>query len=581
MKARVPGPAVPGAAALLLLASGNAPGATLDHVHLAVPSPIEAVNWYAEYLDCTPSERQPDAASCHGVEIVFGAAPTLGGTQGTGVNHIAFSVADLAATMGELEAVGVGGAGVRLQRFPDGSTFSDAAGPFRIGFIFDPWGTRIALVEDPDRLGFHHLHLSSADPGAALEWYGEVLEGVPARLEGRFGVVFGLQFDDVWLLVAEHGDSVPAPTDGRTLDHLGFVVADLGAAAAVMREQRVVFEAPPGVPENGRSSTARAFLAGPDNVRLAVVEPGWAGVEPEPVVAAAASEAAEPYTVPRTPWGVPDLQGIWTADAAHGIPLERPLDTAEIAALTPEEAAARRERGTLRSIWGYEREWRDTTLGFAKDAPSTQVAMIVDPPDGRLPPLTPEAEALLAAAAGAARGLPAGPEDLSPWVRCITRGLPGMMMPGVYNNGLQVVQSPGFVAIQKEMIHETRVVPTDGQPHLDPELTQWLGDSRGRWEGDTLVVEVRNFNGKSAYRGSGANLTLVERYTRTGPETLEYRFTVADPTIWTAPWTGMFTFVRDDEQYELVEYACHEGNYGMTNILSGARAEERAQSPQP
>ena len=580
MKARVPGPAVPGAAALLLLASGNAPGATLDHVHLAVPSPIEAVNWYAEYLDCTPSERQPDAANCHGVEIVFGASPTLGGTQGTGVNHIAFSVADLAATMGELEAVGVGGAGVRLQRFPDGSTFSDVAGPFRIGFIFDPWGTRIALVEDPDRLGFHHLHLSSADPGAALEWYREVLEGVPARLEGRFGIVFGLQFDDVWLLVAEHGDSVPAPTDGRTLDHLGFVVADLGAAAAGMREQRVVFEAPPGVPENGRSSAARAFLAGPDNVRLAVVETGWAGVEPEPVVAAAASEAAEPYTVPRTPWGVPDLQGIWTADAAHGIPLERPLDAAEIAALTPEEAAARRERGTLRSIWGYEREWRDTTLGFAKDAPSTQVAMIVDPPDGRLPPLTPEAEALLAAAAGAARGLPAGPEDLSPWVRCITRGLPGMMMPGVYNNGLQVVQSPGFVAIQKEMIHETRVVPTDGQPHLDPELTQWLGDSRGRWEGDTLVVEVRNFNGKSAYRGSGANLTLVERYTRTGPETLEYRFTVDDPTIWTAPWTGMFTFVRDDEQYELVEYACHEGNYGMTNILSGARAEERAQAPQ-
>ena len=155
-----------------------------------------------------------------------------------------------------------------------------------------------------------------------------------------------------------------------------------------------------------------------------------------------------------------------------------------------------------------------------------------------------------------------------------------MMLPRVYNNGLQVVQGPGFVAIQKEMIHETRVIPTDGRPHLGANVTQWLGDSRGRWEGDTLVVEVTNFNGGVSYRGSGENMTLIERYRRTGPDTLVYAFTVDDPTIWTAPWTGMFTFGRDDDQYELVEYACHEGNYGMTNILSGARAEEREQAAQ-
>ena len=577
MKTAIFGPAVPAVAVLLMLASGATSAATLDHVHLAVPSPIEAVNWYTEHLGCAPSGRQPDAAACHGIEIVFGAAPTLGGTPGTGVDHIAFSVADLEARMRELEAVGVGGAGVRLQRFADGSTFSETAGPFRLGFIFDPWGTRIALVEDPENLGFHHVHLSAADPAAATAWYRDVLGGVPDRLAGQ---VNGLRFDDAWLLVSGHEDGLPAPTEGRTLDHLGFSVADLDEAAPAMREQRVEFEAPPAVPDNGRSDAARAFIAGPDNVRVAVVEAGWAGVVRDEFLAAATPEPGEPYTVPRTPWGTPDLQGIWTGDAAHGIPLERPLDAAEIAALTPEEAAARRERGTLRSIWGYEREWRDTTLGFARDAPSTQVAMIVDPPDGRLPPLTPEGEALVAAAANAERGLPAGPEDLSSWVRCITRGLPGMMMPGVYNNGLQIVQSPGFVAIQKEMIHETRVIPTDGRPHLGPNLTQWLGDSRGRWDGDTLVVDVRNFNGKSSYRGSGANLTLTERYTRTGPDTLEYRFTVNDPTIWTTPWTGMFTFGRDDTQYELVEYACHEGNYGMTNILSGARAEERAQAAQ-
>ena len=569
--------ALPGAAALLVLIPATAVAAGVDFVQLAVPSPIEAVRWYTQYMECEPSERQADAANCHGVEIVFGAASTLGGSAGTGVDHIGFSFPDLEARMSELEAVGVGGAGVRLQRFEDGSTFRDVPGLFKIAFIFDPWGTRIELAEDPDYLGFHHIHLSSADPAATLAWYQDVLGGVPAILKGQFN---GLLFDDVWLLVSQHEDGVPAPTAGRTLDHLGFVVTDMDEAAADMRERQVVFEEAPAVPDNSRSGASRALLAGPDNVRVAVVETGWAGIDPAQTVVNVTPQAREPYTVPRTPWGAPDLQGIWTGDAAHGIPLERPLDAVESAALTPEEAAARRERGTLRSIWGYEREWRDTTLGYAKDAPSTQVAMIVDPPDGRLPPMTPEGEALIAAAASAERGRPAGPEDLSSWVRCITRGLPEMMLPRVYNNGLQVVQGPGFVAIQKEMIHETRVIPTDGRPHLGANVTQWLGDSRGRWEGDTLVVEVTNFNGKFSYRGSGENMTLIERYRRTGPDTLVYAFTVDDPTIWTAPWTGMFTFGKDDDQYELVEYACHEGNYGMTNILSGARAEEREQAAQ-
>ncbi|WP_428100780.1 VOC family protein [Candidatus Rariloculus sp.] len=569
--------ALAGAAALLALTCGVAAAAGVDYVHIAVPSPIEAVKWYTEHMECAPSVKQADAADCHGVEVEFGVAPTLGGTPGTGVNHIGFSFPDLEAKMSELEAVGVRGAGVRLQRFEDGSTFRDVPGLFKLGFIFDPWGTRIELAEDPDYLGFHHIHLSSADPAATLAWYQDVLGGVPAILKGRLN---GLLFDDVWLLVSQHEEGVPAPTAGRTLDHLGFVVADIDTAAADMREQRVVFEEAPAVPDNGRSGARRAFLAGPDSVRVAVVETDWAGVVPVQTAATVTPEVREPYTVPRTPWGTPDLQGIWTGDAAHGIPLERPLDAAEISALTPEEAEARRERGTLSSIWGYEREWRDTTLGYAKDAPSTQVAMVIDPPEGRLPPMTPEGEALIAAAVNAERGLPAGPEDLSSWVRCITRGLPGMMMPGVYNNGLQIVQSPGFVAIQKEMIHETRVIPTAGQPHLGPNLTQWLGDSRGRWEGDTLVIEVTNFNGKASYRGSSENMTLIERYTRTGSDTLEYEFTVDDPTIWTAPWTAMFAFVRDDDQYELVEYACHEGNYGMTNILSGARANEREQAAQ-
>ena len=170
----------------------------------------------------------------------------------------------------------------------------------------------------------------------------------------------------------------------------------------------------------------------------------------------------------------------------------------------------------------------------------------------------------------------AGPEDLTPYVRCITRGLPGMMMPSIYNNGLQIVQGPGFVTIQKEMVHETRVIPTTPRPALGADVDTWLGDPQGRWEGDTLVIETTNFNGRTSYRGSSATMTLIERYTRIGPSTLEYQFTVDDPEVWASSWTGRFNFDLDDEQYELVEYACHEGNYGMTNILSGARAQEAA-----
>ena len=338
------------------------------------------------------------------------------------------------------------------------------------------------------------------------------------------------------------------------------------------------FQQEPAVPENARTSAKRAFLVGPDNVRVAAVETGFAGVVTER--AALATDASEPYDAPKTPWGTPDLQGVWTGNSAHGIPLERPLDAAEVEALTPEEAEARRERGTLGSIWGYEREWRDTTLGYVKTAPSTQIAMIIDPPNGRVPPMTARGKEL-AVLARETRSTyterpAAGPEDLTAFVRCITRGLPGMMMPSIYNNGLQIAQGPGFVTIQKEMIHETRVIPTSQRPSLTGDLGTWLGDPQGRWEGDTLVIETANFNGRTSYRGSSSNMTLIERYTRVGPTTLEYQFTVDDPVVWTQPWTGRFTFDLDTEQYELVEYACHEGNYGMTNILSGARAQEAA-----
>jgi hypothetical protein len=208
--------------------------------------------------------------------------------------------------------------------------------------------------------------------------------------------------------------------------------------------------------------------------------------------------------------------------------------------------------------------------------------MVTDPPDGRIPAMTPEAQERLAQArTGRGGSLPAGPEDLSTYVRCITQGLPNLMMPSIYNNGLQIVQSPGHVAITKEMIHETRVIPTRDRPRAGEALDQWLGESRGRWEGDTLVVDVTHFNGRALYRGSSPDARLIERYTRTGPTTMRYEFTVDDPATWTRPWTAMFVFDKDDEQYELVEYACHEGNYAMINILTGARTREASPDAQP
>ena len=554
---------------------GLAQAAEFHHVHITTSSPAKGVEWYSDHMGCAPLADRDDAANCDGVELVFVPQATTGGSQGTGINHIGFSVSDLPAKMAELEAVGVRGSGVRLQRFDDGSMVRDIPGLFKIAFIFDPWGTRIELVEDDESLGFHHVHLSATDRAATLAFYRDVMGGEEASLRGRLD---GLLFDDVWVLISEHPEeTTPAMTEGRAIDHIGFMVDNLDTEAGSMRQAGVRFQEEPRVPENARTQATRAFILGPDNVRIAVVEAGFAGVAMDltPVVASAMG----PYDAPRTSWDEPDLQGVWTSNSSHGVPLERPEDV-DAVELTVEAAVARREGGTLSSVWGYDREWRDTTLGYGGAAVSTQVAMVSDPPDGRLPPLTPRGEQLAAELEELLRiareGPFSGPEDLPPDDRCITIGLPRMMLPRVYNNGLQIVQGPGYVAITKEMIHETRLIPTEPRPAAGPSVTQWLGVPQGRWEGDTLVVETTNFNGRVSYRGSSEGLTLIEHYTRLGPNTLEYRFSMDDPAVWTAPWSAMFRFEKDDEQYELVEYACHEGNYSLPNMLTGSHAKHGA-----
>ena len=288
----------------------------------------------------------------------------------------------------------------------------------------------------------------------------------------------------------------------------------------------------------------------------------------------------------RTPWGDPDLQGVWANDAVT--PLERPAGLGARELLTDEELAAAAAANAQRRIdtggpregdpillQGYNQFW------MPRREVSRQTSLIVDPPDGRIPPLTPAGARREAQAFESSQGVPAldaslrrhsdGPEGRSLWERCLTRGLP--RLPDFYNNNALLLQTPDHVVIQMEMIHETRVIPLDRRPHLDGRIRQWHGDPRGRWEGDTLVVETANFSGKTNFRGSQDGLRLVERFTRTAPGALLYEVTVTDPDTWTRPWTARIPIRASDGP--LFEYACHEGNYAMHNTLAGARAAEK------
>ena len=296
-----------------------------------------------------------------------------------------------------------------------------------------------------------------------------------------------------------------------------------------------------------------------------------------PAAGVAASAAANDWSAPRTPWGHPDLQGIWTTDDEVSVPVERPADLGERTELSAEEIASRTaareaglERGSGQTGDGPP-HWYETAANA-----STRTSFIVDPPDGRIPPRTYAGEQRWRNRnRGSGGGGPFnGPEDLDLRDRCITRGLPNTYFPSAYNNGFQIVQHPDHVAIVYERLHEHRLIPLDGRPHLTPAVRQWFGDSRGRWEGDTLVVETTNFGDQVNFRGSTSGLHLVERFTRLDDETVRVEFTVSDPATWTSDWTVVAHGRRDPSYWQIFEYACHEANYGMFNILSGARAEE-------
>jgi hypothetical protein len=268
----------------------------------------------------------------------------------------------------------------------------------------------------------------------------------------------------------------------------------------------------------------------------------------------------------RTPWGHPDLQGVWTNTTST--PFERPTTVeGKVQLSSAQRAAAARSD----SFW--------PELGQALD----QTSLIIEPANGQLPPLTARGQAekthLDATRVEDGGTLPRSYEDFDAYDRCITRGLPGAMMPGFYNHNYQILQTPEYVVILVEMIHDVRIIPVDSRSHLSPPIRQWLGDSRGRWEGDTLVVETTNFREGAQERGMGntivggsRDMVLVERFTRAAADTIDYRFTVTDPAIFTASWTASIP-MRPLEG-NIYEYACHEGNYSMMLMLNSARAAD-------
>jgi hypothetical protein len=309
----------------------------------------------------------------------------------------------------------------------------------------------------------------------------------------------------------------------------------------------------------------------------------------------AAGAQNKTWTPPKTPWGDPDLQGIWPGNV--GVPMQRPANLGERTTLTDEEFAQKEGQAKRQAAADSQAfSTSDTRAGIGppsywteRGKPTRQTSLIVDPPNGRLPALTPEAEKYRKEARGG-KGLPGewrgqadSFEDLNIYYRCITRGLLGSVIPVVYNNGNEIVQSPGYVVFRNEMIHEARVIPLNGGPHVSSNIRMFMGDSRGHWEGNTLVVETTNFTDKDAIGSNGAgypgdpgyhseDLKVVERFTRISDTMLEYRVTVIDPKTWTKPWTMLMQFEKDNN-YQFLEYACHEGNYARA--ISSAAHEPK------
>jgi len=289
---------------------------------------------------------------------------------------------------------------------------------------------------------------------------------------------------------------------------------------------------------------------------------------------------ATPYKSPKTPWGEPDLVGVWSSDDDAGLPMSRPQTFGDRLYQTDEEYAARQRQIAQRAKQGDESAVGPFRFDYARRA-FAQTSLIVDPPDGRQPAYTPEAFARAMPRGTYGNGPLDWTTDFSTYERCITRGILGSTLNVIYGNGEEIAQSPGYVTITYEMIHDTRIIPTDGRPHVGSKIRQLLGNSVGHWEGDELVVETTNFTSETAIgvNGNGnrhsPDLKLIERIKRVAKDIVQYQVTIDDPKTYERPWTMSFPLTPLDGN-RILPYTCHEGNMALTQSLGGERAEDRA-----
>jgi hypothetical protein len=325
----------------------------------------------------------------------------------------------------------------------------------------------------------------------------------------------------------------------------------------------------------GRASVAAATIA------MAALAAGtvWAQA---PAAAGKAAASAKSHAVPRTPWGDPDLQGTWSTDDMRAVPMQRPEQLAGRAELNDEEFA---QRAASQARAKHEEANRSTGTAFGFDVgfrAFRQTSIVVDPVDGRIPPLTPEGQRATALVNRQRNSSPASWTDRSFYDRCITRGVLGSALPVIYGNGNRILQTPGYVVINYEMVHDTRVIPLDNRPHVSSKVRLYLGDARGHWEGNTLVVETTNLKGNTTGAGPNGGGTplsdearLVERFTRVAEDVIDYEVTIEDPKTYTRPWRILLKFTTQPG-YQVLPYECHEGNLALSNILSAARSEDLA-----
>jgi hypothetical protein len=289
------------------------------------------------------------------------------------------------------------------------------------------------------------------------------------------------------------------------------------------------------------------------------------------------------WTPPKTPWGEPDLQGIWPLNHLIATPFQRPTKYGDRRYMTDEEYAAAQKAAAARN-----KRFESGPIPQADSGTQVmrQTSLLVDPPDGRFPELTPHGKELYEEMHGSykpGQKVFDSPNDFDEWDRCITRGMPVSMEPRNYNNGIRIMQSPGYVLIVLEMAHEVRIIPTDGRPALDPSIKEWLGESRGHWEGNTLVVETTNFNGRGDLTNAGVpgsppltpesdKTRITERFTRTAEDTIDYEMKVEDPDVIVRPFTVAYP-MKLDNKYQMFEYACHEGNTAIRGYIETSRFE--------